>query len=95
MIDERHYLPRELAREWKLSENKIRDLFRDEPGVIRMGGVSRQEGKRLVRHYSTMRIPESVAQRVYERITLKKPVQSILDRPMLRGRSKRVRAGGL
>jgi len=55
------YTPRELAGLWQLSENSIRRLFQDEPGVFVLGD-SNPRGKR---GYCTLRIPQSVAERVF------------------------------
>ncbi len=62
---ERHFTPRELGRTWGLHERTIRDLFRDEPGVLKIG----ETGRRTKRDHVTIRIPESVAARVYLRRT--------------------------
>lgn len=56
------YTPRELADLWKLSENSVRRLFQDEAGVFVLGD-SNPRGKR---GYCTLRIPEHVAQRVWQ-----------------------------
>jgi hypothetical protein len=63
---EHHYTPRELAELWKFDESTIRRMFIDEPGVLIYGKERRRDGRR---DYVTLRIPESVAQRVYERRT--------------------------
>jgi hypothetical protein len=55
------YTPRELAKLWQLSEQSIRRLFQDEPDVFVMGS-SKRRGRRA---YQTLRIPESVALRVW------------------------------
>ena len=55
------YTPRELAGLWQLSENSVRRLFQDEPGVFVLGD-SNPRGKR---GYCTLRIPEHVVQRVW------------------------------
>lgn len=57
----RVYTVAELATEWKLSENSIRRMFQDEPGVFVLGD-SNPRGKR---GYCTLRIPEDVALRVF------------------------------
>ena len=57
-VDEKHYSPVELAKAWGLSAEKVRQLFRMEPGVLRLG-----DG------YVTMKIPQSVAVRVHTRLT--------------------------
>ncbi len=55
------YSPRELAALWRLSENSIRRLFQDEPGVFVMG----ESSPRGRRGYTTLRIPEEIAERVF------------------------------
>ena len=65
---EKHLSPQELAESWGLSTTRIRRMFEGEPGVLRLGEPSRRLGKKLKRRYFTMRIPESVAIRVYERM---------------------------
>jgi hypothetical protein len=57
----RIYTPRELAQLWQLSENSIRRLFQDEPGVFVLG----ESNPRKKRGYTTLRIPEQVALRVW------------------------------
>jgi len=44
-------------------ESTVRRMFIDEPGVLKYGKASRHDGRR---DYVTLRIPESVARRVYE-----------------------------
>jgi hypothetical protein len=61
---ERHYTVSELAKLWFFSENTIRRLFSQEPGVIKL---SRQR-TRVKRGYTSMRIPERIAQRVHRRL---------------------------
>jgi hypothetical protein len=68
---ERHFSSQELAESWGISPTKVRRLFKDEPGVVLIGEPSRRLGKKLKRSYFTMRIPESVAVRVYERMKKK------------------------
>jgi hypothetical protein len=57
----RVYTPKELAELWQLSENSIRRLFQDRPGVFTLGD-SNPRGRR---GYTTLRIPESLALRVW------------------------------
>ena len=57
----RIFTPSELAELWRLSENSVRRLFQDEPGVFVMG-ANNPRGKR---GYCTLRIPEDVAARVW------------------------------
>jgi len=66
VTDEPIYTAEELARSRKLHPATIRKLFVDEPGVLRLGHPAR--GGR--RQYFTLRIPESVAQRVFGRMTV-------------------------
>ena len=57
---ERHYKPRELAKLWGFDESTVRRLFQDQVGVLKIG--SPDHGKRA---YVSLRIPASVAERVY------------------------------
>ena len=70
---EKHFTPQELAEMWGLSATKIRCMFREEAGVVRIGEPSRRTGRSLTRRYYTLRIPESVAERVHNRLTSKSP----------------------
>lgn len=66
-VAERHYRVGELAANWRLSRQTITELFKDEPGVMRIGkGLGRYRRKRP---YLTLIIPESVALRVKNRIS--------------------------
>jgi len=64
-ISERHFAVKELALLWAMSPAAIRRLFRNEPGVVRFG----KSKKGHKRDYVTLRIPASVAERVYRRCT--------------------------
>ncbi len=64
--DERHYSPSELAVAWGLSPDTIRALFEDEPGVLVMGDA---KGTKRKRRYRTIKIPQSVAVRVKNRLS--------------------------
>jgi transcriptional regulator GlxA family with amidase domain len=61
---EKHYSILEIAEMWSLSERTIRRMFEGEEGVVNWG---RAESRRK-RCYQTLRIPESVMLRVYQRI---------------------------
>jgi hypothetical protein len=63
---EKHYTPQELAELWRFDESTVRRMFIDEPGVLVYGKEKRRDGRRA---YVTLRIPASVARRVYERRT--------------------------
>jgi hypothetical protein len=54
----------EISKLWSLSENTIRRMFTDEPGVVEWDS----EEVRFKRAYKTMRIPESVLHRVHRRL---------------------------
>jgi hypothetical protein len=43
LAGQRHYTPGELGELWGLSPQTIRELFAEEPGVIRVGEPSRRE----------------------------------------------------
>jgi predicted transcriptional regulator len=61
---EKHYCVSEVAELWGLSERTIRRIFTDEPGVIKW-----ENGEtRYKRGYTTLRIPESVVQRVHRKL---------------------------
>jgi hypothetical protein len=62
---ERHFSPQDLAELWRLDADTIRRLFEKEPGVLIVEPGAKNRGRR----YRTMRIPESVALRVYRRST--------------------------
>jgi hypothetical protein len=64
---ERHYTLAELALNWHVSVRSLRDWFLDEPGVIRWGTPTLTKGRK--RTYLSLRVPESVALRVYRRKT--------------------------
>ena len=61
---ERHYTVAELARLWFFSENTIRRIFMKEPGVVKIA----HPRTRSKRGYTSMRIPERIAQRVHRRL---------------------------
>jgi len=61
---EKHYCVSEVAELWGLSERTIRRIFNDEPGVIKWENAE----TRFKRGYTTLRIPESVVQRVHRKL---------------------------
>ena len=61
---EKHYSVQELSELWKVSEDTIRRLFREEPGVMKITGRL----DRRKRRYVVLRLPESVIMRVHERL---------------------------
>ncbi len=60
---EKHYSISEIVELWGLSEKTIRRIFAGEPDVLEC-----HEEQRFKRAYRTLRIPESVLQRVHRRI---------------------------
>lgn len=64
-MEEKHYKPKELAEDWGFSTWTIRNLIKDEPGVLRLEGPGSVTGKRS---YITYSVPESVASRIYQRL---------------------------
>jgi hypothetical protein len=63
---ERHYSPSEVAELWHLNVETIRRHFQDEPGVL----VFQSPAKKGRRGYKTIRIPESVLDRVHKRLQI-------------------------
>ncbi len=64
---ERHYAVTEIAEMWNLSADKVRELFKNEPGVLVIG----ERNPRHKRRYVTLRIPHSVLERVHHRLSSK------------------------
>ena len=60
---ETHFAVEDLARVWGMSEDFVRRLFLKEPGVVVF--YNQRPGRRV---YRTLRIPESVALRVHQRM---------------------------
>lgn len=72
---ERHYSVADVGEMWNLSPQVIRELFEREPGVLVIG----DDGTRSKRRYRTLRIPETVMERVHRRLSnpdLPMPVRS-------------------
>lgn len=64
-FQERHYAVSEIAEIWNLSRDVVRKIFEGEPGVLVMGG----DRTRSKRGYRTLRIPESVMERVHRKLS--------------------------
>ena len=58
---EKYFTVAEIAELWGLCPDTIRKIFRDVPGVLRIGTPE----TRHQRGYISLRIPESVAKKVY------------------------------
>lgn len=52
---------------WKLSVQSVRRIFGNEPGVLTMGASRPKYGRQ--RGYVTLRIPQSVLDRVHTRLS--------------------------
>jgi hypothetical protein len=64
LFAERHYTIKEIALMWNLSPHAVRRIFQNEPGVLVLGDQSNPRRRR----YTTLRIPESVLDRVHRRM---------------------------
>lgn len=64
---EPHFTPKEIAKIWRKDEDTIRKIFRSEPGVLCFESMS---GRRGVRSYVSLTIPESVVARVHQRLEI-------------------------
>jgi hypothetical protein len=63
-FEERHYTVAAIAAKWSLSADAVRKLFEREPDVIVIGDPA-PRGKR---RYTTLRVPQSVVERVHRRL---------------------------
>lgn len=61
-----HYTVAEIATMWHLSHDLVRTIFQEEPGVI---VINEKVSTGRKRAYTILRIPESVAERVYRRLS--------------------------
>ncbi len=59
---QRHYTVTQIAEMWGLSADATRKLFENEPGVLVLAGGGQKRTS-----YKTLRIPERVVERVYQR----------------------------
>jgi hypothetical protein len=60
---EKHFTLTELSKAWHVGRRILSLWFRDEPGVIRWGPDKLKKGRK--RTLVQLRVPESVARRVY------------------------------
>ena len=58
---EKHYTVQHIAELWNCSPGTVRRIFRDHPGVLKFNYPERLHK----RGYMSLRIPESVLQKVY------------------------------
>ena len=68
IVAEPHFTPEQIATLWSLSVSKVRRLFSDEVGVLKIGQPSRSVGRKLKRRYYSSRVPQSVLERVHARL---------------------------
>lgn len=64
---EQHFTIAQIAELWGVSKDTVRRLFAKEPGVLVFGCSENRAHKR---RYTTLRIPESVVERVRRRCSL-------------------------
>ena len=89
-FEERHFTVPELAEMWNLSREFVRQVVQVEPGVTEW--VRQQPGRR---RYRVLRVPRSVAERLYNRALGKAEDESLQtvagtwDRRVRRQRSRR------
>ena len=63
---ERHFSVAEISSMWNLSKDAVRRMFQNEPGVLVLGdGTTKRK-----RRYTTLRIPQSVLERVHAKCSL-------------------------
>lgn len=68
-IFEPHFTVKQLTEQWGFAENTVFGWFRDEAGVLRSGHPSIRRRTRVA-----IRIPQSVAERVYRQRACEWPV---------------------
>jgi transcriptional regulator GlxA family with amidase domain len=60
---EKHYSVTEIASLWGLSDDTVRTLFRNHPGVLKIGTAENVRANRKA--YVVLRVPESVLRQVH------------------------------
>jgi hypothetical protein len=64
LANEKHYSIIEISKLWALSQKTVRKIFENEPGVIQWGA----EETLHKRGYRTLRVPETVLQRMHRKL---------------------------
>lgn len=64
LATEKHYTIAEVAELWNLSWSTVRRMLEKETGIVVWGNAGDNKRKR----YQTVRIPESVLQRIHNRM---------------------------
>jgi hypothetical protein len=67
MIEEQHYRVNELAKRWAISRVTVTRLFKDEPGVLKIGKTRSRYGP-IKRPHVVLLIPARVVERVKKRL---------------------------
>ena len=79
-FEQRHFTVGELAAMWNLSSEFVRQLVEKEPGVTEW--VRQRPG---ARRYRVLRVPQSVAQRLYARALARVESPNVIVRSIGRG----------
>ncbi|MCU1330699.1 MAG: hypothetical protein JWN34_6069 [Bryobacterales bacterium] len=61
---EHHYTVQQLSEKWQVAANTIRNLFKDEPGVLKVSQPRLLTRKQ--KPHVTLRIPASVVERLHK-----------------------------
>ena len=64
---EPHLTIQQIAEMWNLSPDAVRRIFRKEPGVVE---IKKEKGAFKRRSYISLRIPQSVARRVHQKLSV-------------------------
>ena len=63
-VNEKHFTCKQIGAFWSLHAETVRPMFENEPGVIKIA----HKATRTKRAYVSVRIPQSVMQRVYQKL---------------------------
>ncbi|MGA3105299.1 MAG: hypothetical protein ABSD53_12525 [Terriglobales bacterium] len=85
---EPHFTVNDIAKWLKLSDDTVRRMFINEPGVLKIGGGTRLVKRKYVHSHFTLRIPESVFLRVQDRLMNKRRPEGDPD-VLFRGSARR------
>ena len=66
---DQYFTVEEIAGRLAFSTSKVRRLFENEAGVLKIGNPSRRLAGKLKRRYYTLRIPQSAYDRIIKRCT--------------------------
>jgi hypothetical protein len=71
---EQYYSVAEVSAKMSISDTKVRRMFQNESGVLKIGEPSRRVAGKLKRRYYTLRIPESAIRHVIARLAQRKTI---------------------